>query len=203
MSTTTPRPSARERLLASADELFFAHGIHVVGIDRLLEHAEVSKASLYKQFGSKDELVRAYLEQRHERRLARWDRHVAAADDARGRLLALFAAQAEAFEENGLRGCAFLRAAAEAEPGDAALDVTERYRREQHERLVAQATDPGARDPEQQADQLTLLYDGGSASAQLDGTGAAITQARAIAATVVDAALREPRDDGAQAARTS
>ena len=53
------RSSAREKLLAAADELFYAEGIHTVGIDRVIERAGVAKASLYSAFGSKDELVRA------------------------------------------------------------------------------------------------------------------------------------------------
>ena len=61
------RPSARERLLAAADELFYEEGVHTVGIDRVIEHAGVAKGSLYNTFGSKDELIRAYLEGRHAR----------------------------------------------------------------------------------------------------------------------------------------
>ena len=62
---TAPGLSARERLLAAASELFYAEGVHTVGIDRVIERAGVAKASLYNTFGSKDELVRAYLEARH------------------------------------------------------------------------------------------------------------------------------------------
>src|SRR5260370_27558361 len=54
-----------ERLLAAANELFYNEGVHTVGIDRIIEQAGVAKASLYNTFGSKDELVRAYLETRH------------------------------------------------------------------------------------------------------------------------------------------
>ena len=59
------RLSARERLLAAANELFYNEGVHTVGIDRVIEQAGVAKASLYNTFGSKDELVRAYLEARY------------------------------------------------------------------------------------------------------------------------------------------
>src|SRR5690349_17397815 len=65
------RVSARERLLAAADELFYEGGIHTVGIDRVIERAGVAKASLYDTFGSKDALIRAYLEARHDARKAR------------------------------------------------------------------------------------------------------------------------------------
>ena len=65
MSTpTTERQSARERLLTAANELFYAGGVHTVGIDKVIERAGVAKATLYSVFGSKDELIRAYLQRR-------------------------------------------------------------------------------------------------------------------------------------------
>jgi AcrR family transcriptional regulator len=70
----TSRVSARDRLLAAADELFYAEGVHVVGVDRIVERAGVAKASLYSIFGSKDELIRAYLQARHAARRERMTR---------------------------------------------------------------------------------------------------------------------------------
>src|ERR1700716_3462388 len=67
----TPKLSARDRLLAAADELFYAEGVHVVGVERIVERAGVTKASLYNAFGSKNELVRTYLENHFRRRQAR------------------------------------------------------------------------------------------------------------------------------------
>ncbi len=69
--TAPPRRSARQRLLDAADELFYEEGVQTVGIDRLIEHAGVAKASLYNTFRSKEELIRAYLESRHARTTAR------------------------------------------------------------------------------------------------------------------------------------
>src|SRR5271170_5302963 len=85
------RPSARERLLAAANELFYNEGVHTVGIDRIIEQAGVAKASLYNTFGSKDELIRAYLELRHAARRESIQSAIeAAGDDPRDRLLAVF-----------------------------------------------------------------------------------------------------------------
>ena len=70
-ATHGPRVSARDRLLAAADELFYENGVNLVGIDRVIEHAGVAKASLYDCFGSKEELIRCYLQGRGERRQAR------------------------------------------------------------------------------------------------------------------------------------
>src|SRR5258705_5810358 len=88
---TEQRLSARDRLLAAADELFYAEGVHVVGVDRIVERAGVTKASLYNTFGSKDELVRAYLEQHFRRRQERIERILDASDSPRERILGLFA----------------------------------------------------------------------------------------------------------------
>jgi AcrR family transcriptional regulator len=82
---------ARDRLLDAASELFYGRGVHTVGIDAIIERAAVAKATLYSAFGSKEELVRAYLEARHASRratlLAEMELHD---DDPRRKLLALF-----------------------------------------------------------------------------------------------------------------
>src|SRR3954453_7830433 len=112
-TTTRQRLSARERLLTAADELFYAEGVRSVGIDRIIEHAGVAKASLYNTFGSKDELVRAYLSARHIRRRDRIGRAIGASTTPRAQLLAGFHALEAAITEPGFRGCAFIRASAE------------------------------------------------------------------------------------------
>src|SRR6202165_2233557 len=82
--------SARDRLLVAADELFYAEGVHVVGIDRIVERAGVAKASLYSIFGSKDELIRASLERHFRGRRSRIASILAAYDSPRERLLGVF-----------------------------------------------------------------------------------------------------------------
>ncbi len=79
--------SAHDRLLAAANELFYAEGVHTVGIERVIERAGVAKASLYSTFGSKDELVRAYLQGRAETRRRRIAERLALYEDPRERIL--------------------------------------------------------------------------------------------------------------------
>jgi AcrR family transcriptional regulator len=186
---TAIRPSARERLLAAANELFYNEGVHTVGIDRIIEQAGVAKASLYNTFGSKDELVRAYLQTRHDA----VTRAITAAVDRyatpRERLLAVFEGQGELFAQPDYRGCAFARASAESYPGDPAELATEAYRRWVRDLLTDLAAQAGAPQPEILARQLHLLYDGSGQSARLDHDPAAAGAARAAAATLLDAAL--------------
>ena len=91
---TATKRTARDRLLDAAAELFYAEGIHTVGIDRVIQHAGVAKASLYNSFGSKDGLIRAYLCSRQELVRDRITRASGEHDDPRKKILAVFAAQA-------------------------------------------------------------------------------------------------------------
>ena len=184
-----PARSARERLLAAANELFYAEGVHSVGIDRVIEKAGVAKASLYNTFGSKDELVRAYLEGRHARMAARITRHLDGRDTARGKLLAVFEAQGELFAEPEFRGCAFARATAEAHA--AVVDeAADNYRAWVRSLLTGLAGQAGAPDPDLLGLQLHMIYDGASQSARMDHAPAAAA-ARAAAAVLLEAALAE------------
>src|SRR5689334_8984098 len=183
------RLSARERLLAAANELFYNEGVHTVGIDRVIEQAGVAKASLYNTFGSKDELVRAYLQTRHASVTQRIMRAVERYDTPRERLLAVFEGQGELFAQPGYRGCAFARASAESHPGDPAEQATEAYRRWVRDLLTTLASQAGAPDPEELARQLHLIYDGSSTAARMDHDTAAAATARTAAITLLEAAL--------------
>src|SRR6201993_4662337 len=153
------RPTARERLLGAAHELFYNEGVHTVGIDRVIEQAGVAKASLYNTFGSKDELVRAYLEGRHARVSARITRYLERYADPRSRLLGVFEAQGEIFAEPGFRGCAFVSASAES-PGEAVSRAADDYRGWVRGLLTGLAGEAGAPDPQKLGRQLHMIYDG-------------------------------------------
>jgi len=189
MSTKTmDRRSARERLLAAADELFYEEGVHTVGIDRVIERAGVAKATLYSTFGSKDELIRAYLQARHAARRERITRKLARYDTPRDRLLGIFDVLGESIVESGFRGCPFVNASAETRPGSAIEEVSDESRAWTRSLLVELGQAAGAADPERLARQLALLYDGATVSARMDRDPGAAAAARAAAVTLVDAA---------------
>jgi len=181
-------PSARERLLTAANELFYDEGVHTVGIDRVIERAGVAKASLYNTYGSKDELVRVYLEQRHAVITARISKYLERYTDPRERLLGVFEAQGELFAEPGFRGCAFVSASAES-PGEAVSQAADDYRGWVRGLLTSLAREAGAPDPEKLGRQLHMIYDGASLSARMDRDPSASVAARAAAAALLDAAL--------------
>src|ERR1700716_916892 len=84
------RPSARERLLAASDELFYRNGVHSTGIDAVIEKAGVARGSLYYIFGGKDELVAAYLRGRREAWRQRLQARQAGIDDPDEKILSVF-----------------------------------------------------------------------------------------------------------------
>lgn len=175
------RRSPRERLLEAARELFYAEGVHTVGIDRVIERAGVAKASLYSTFGSKDGLVEAYLTEMHERMLSRRRAAAAAALDPVAAILAVFDSLARDFERPDYNGCAFAGARAEEPAGSAVDAATRAYRADIRALFRELAADAGAADPDGLAWQLQMLYSGGSESAKLDrDAGVAAIQRRAV-----------------------
>jgi AcrR family transcriptional regulator len=190
----SPRLTARDRLLAAADELFYAEGVHVVGVDRIVERAGVTKATLYSTFGSKDELVRAYLENHFRRRQARIAKVLAAHNTPRERILAVFAEVEDLLAGSAFRGCRFISAAAEARPGDASPAVAKEYRAWLWSLFTGLAMEAGIPEAKQFGRQLFLLYDGAAVAARMDHDrrDAAIA-VRSAVASLLDAAIPPKR----------
>ena len=183
------RRSARERLLAAADELFYEGGIHTVGIDRVIERAGVAKASLYDCFGSKDELIRAYLQARHEARKTRITQRLARCRTPREKLLGVFDGLREAMATPGFRGCAFTRVTAETQPSTGVKAVCDEARGWLRELFTSLAREAGVANPAALARQLALLYDGALAASQVGAGAEAAETARGAAQVMLDAAL--------------
>jgi AcrR family transcriptional regulator len=181
--------SARDRLLAAADELFYAEGVHVVGVERIVERAGVTKASLYNTFGSKDELVRTYLENHFRRRQARVAQILASHQAPRERLLAVFAEVEGLLAGSAFRGCRFISAAAESAPGDPGEVVAEKYRTWLWSLFTDLAKAIGVRDAKQVGRQLFLLYDGAAVAARMDkDRNAAAKAVRSAVVALLDSA---------------
>jgi AcrR family transcriptional regulator len=189
----TTTGSARERLLAAADRLFYEEGVNTVGIDRVIEEANVAKATLYSSFGSKEGLIVAYLRGRLERRQSRTMHALAAIHAPRERILAVFDVLDAFIREPGFNGCAFMNASAEAHPGSAVQRAAQESRAWTLSLFTELAGGVGAPDREGLAHQLVLLYDGALVSSRLDLDPNAALTAKTTAATLVDAAKRRRR----------
>ena len=189
-ANTEGRGTARERLLAAADELFYAEGVQSVGIDRIIERAGVAKASLYNLFGSKEELVAAYLTSRHEDTVDRLTAAMAKVGDPREKIMTVFDAQAKLFRSPDFNGCAFMAASTEAPVGGRVEQVADDFRGWVRSMFVTLARDAGAKDPATLGRQLHLLYDGAGLAARMDHRDRSIaTATRAAAQTLLDSAI--------------
>ena len=187
---TTVRPSAaRERILDTAFTLFYARGIRGVGVDLIIAESGVAKATFYKHFPSKDDLVVAYLDKVD----GVWSSQLQAAAEAAGpdpanQLVGMFDALSNACRREGYRGCAFINAAAESRPGTAVHDRTVAHKTAVLTWVRDLAERVPARDPGSLARSLTLLLDGGLASGALDADREAPAVAKASARDLIDAA---------------
>ncbi|MDT0393489.1 MULTISPECIES: TetR/AcrR family transcriptional regulator [Streptomyces] len=104
---------ARARLLGTATRIFYTEGIHSVGIDRIVAEAQVTRATLYRHFTGKEELVLAYLDQADQAIRAQVSAAAAGTQSAPDQVRAVAKSITEGIRSDGFRGCAFLNAAAE------------------------------------------------------------------------------------------
>ncbi len=187
MSGATVTKPARERILDTAFRLFYAHGPRGVGVDTVIAQSSVAKATLYKHFPRKDDLVLAYLDKVDLTWFGQLRAAARTAGEApRAQLVAMFDALNTACRREGYHGCAFINTAAETEAGS---DV--HARTVEHKNVVrAWVTDlarrAGATDPDLLARQLTLLIDGGLSGGVLDADPATPTAAKAAAQVLVE-----------------
>ncbi|MFG3618434.1 TetR/AcrR family transcriptional regulator [Nocardia sp. NPDC047654] len=182
----------REHILVVARELFYEQGIRATGVDRVAAEANVAPPTLYRLFGSKDDLVAAYLE-REDRHYREWFTTAASGDGPRERILALFEALAEQVRPESCRGCPFLIALGEFPDRDVLghkhAVAMKSWVRAQFGALVGElaATAPVA-DPQALADQLMLVMEGAYATTQAFGATGPAARSRALVEALLPAA---------------
>jgi AcrR family transcriptional regulator len=162
------RSEARERLLATASELFYAEGINSVGVERIIKEAEVTLATLYRHFPGKVDLAVAYLQGAHEHIAARAGEQ---ADKLHGRDLvrAIGEDVTSQMRQAAFRGCAFLNAAAEFEDPHSPVRRVVAEHRQWYYRLIHQAFDDAGHSlPANAARHFVMLRDGAMSAAYLD-----------------------------------
>jgi AcrR family transcriptional regulator len=147
---------ARERILLTAHDLFYRQGIRSTGIDTVIARAGVTKVTFYRHFKSKNDLIVAYLEYRHERWM-RW--FTAALQRHGGTLQALVPTMAEWFRSPEYRGCAFINGVSEIAPAlPQVTEITRRHKAEMQQVIAALL--PDVRRRQNVARSLALVIDG-------------------------------------------
>ena len=182
-----PEPEARERILDTSYELFSQRGIQAVGVDEVIENAEVAKATLYRHFPSKDDLVIAFLERREER----WTRDlVEAGARSRGstpeeQLLAIFDVFDEWFRREDFEACSFISVLLEMGPDHPAGKASMRHLENIRSIVRRLAEEAGLRDVGSFAHSWHILMKG-SIVAAAEGDAEAAHRAQSMARLLID-----------------
>jgi AcrR family transcriptional regulator len=186
-------PKPRDRILDAASRLFYQEGIEVVGVNQVIDEADVAPMTLYRQFGGKDQLVAATLEQWSANWLhALHDRIDRAGDDPERRFAALWDALEAWFAGDGFRGSFVTNAAIElrSKPEHPAHKVVLAHRMAVEHLLEDLAKQAGASDPAVLAAQLQVLVDGAVTVAAADRRPGVAANVRALATAAIAAASR-------------
>jgi len=185
MGRTRETSGARQRILETADRLFYRDGLRAVGIDRIIAEAGVAKMSLYNHFPSKDDLILAVLKYREEGVLeffrSAMERH---AKKAKSPLRAFFAALKDFFESPGFRGCPFQNAAVElADPTHTGSEFVRGHKQRFSEFLRGLVEESVGKAAAKVALAVSILVEGAIITAVIHGNPGAADVAR-------DAALK-------------
>lgn len=173
-SALTAEPSRerpRQRIVACAQDLFHRHGIRGVGVEAIAEAAGTNKMTLYRHFGSKDDLIIEYLNYKGKKADEVWaEVEAASPGDPVGQLY-VFVEKAARFIAEDERGCDLANAAVElTQDGHPGLRVIEEFKVRQRDRLAGLCRAAGASRPDVLADALFLLMEGARVSRRSLGT---------------------------------
>ena len=184
---TTVEPDARERVLETAYELFSRHGIRGVGVDEVIARAGVAKATLYRHFPSKDELVLAFLERREQRWTRGWVEQEAQrrGSDPEQQLLAIFDLFDEWFHRDDFEACSFINVLLEMGTEHPAGDASVRHLANIRDIVRRLAEEAGLRDTDGFAHSWHILMKG-SIVAAAEGDANAARRAQAIARLLIE-----------------
>ena len=186
---SSSRSSVRDRILATASELFYSEGVQNVGIDRIIAESGVAKMSLYNHFKSKDALIAAWLQQQDECWRTWFQEAVERlATKTEDRVLAIFDALKECFEQPDFRGCAFLNSAVElVDPEHPGYQVSLEHQQANFDYILSLVKAANLPDAEELTQQLVILVVGATVVAMMERRSEAAMQAKQAASVLIGA----------------
>jgi AcrR family transcriptional regulator len=185
--------ATRAKVLDAAAQLFYEHGVHAVGVNEIAARARASKLSLYRYFGSKDQLVEAMLAEHSDRIHAWLERKTSGAPAGDPRVLSVFDLLIEWFAEPGYRGCTVVNTVTDTRADPAIAAIARRHLIRYRHLLETRAREAGIAAPQGLAGQLLLLIEGASVVSAIDGNPDSGSAARAAAEVLLRAAPRATR----------
>jgi AcrR family transcriptional regulator len=190
---TEPRP--RDRILATARALFYRDGIRAIGVEAIAAEAGSNKMTLYRNFGSKEELIAEYLRGEVAAVESHWDALVARhADDPKALILAWLKDMGALMSRPQSRGCPMVNAAVELpDPDHPGRKVIEQHKTDMRDRLASACRKAGLAHPELLADQIHMLVEGAGVSLQSIGPDGPSHRLVRIVEGLLDSAEKAPR----------
>ncbi|AIC31389.1 TetR family transcriptional regulator protein (plasmid) [Rhizobium etli bv. mimosae str. IE4771] len=182
------REAISDHILVAAGALFYKEGIRAVGIDRIIEETKVAKATLYRHFPSKDHLVAAYLQDRHDRVIRSLQDVLEATSDPRDQVKVLFERLHEKADSPEFRGCAFALAVAEHGDSERVVSVARTHKAMVKDIFAAIMSRTAGR-PDHAAAHLALLYEGALATVAVGRDPQSVLIARDCALSVFDTVI--------------
>jgi AcrR family transcriptional regulator len=190
MKAKLSKLSKRDQLIQTALELFAKNGIHATGVDSIVEQSGVTKKTLYAHFRSKEELVLAVLRQYDE--LARNDfmrRVESGGKTPRARLLAVFDFAERWFQQSNFYGCLFINTIGEySDKGTPIRQICKEYKKLVKGYVRELCEQAGASDPQGLAEELAMLLEGATVTAQVSQNAKTAKIAKRVAKALIDKA---------------
>jgi len=178
----------KDKILAAASRLFFEQGYNLTGINQVIEEAGIARGSLYNHFGSKTDLLLAYLDEAQQERYTETVAYVATVTDPRKKLLSLFDYRLQRQQRIGYKGCQFVKICAEVDKGDTAVFELVDAHKERLKGFIGELVRGLNRTGEQQqalpdelfTDMVFLLLEGSTTTVAFTRNGKNLKNARKI-----------------------
>ncbi len=187
-----PQGNARQRLIETAEALFYQRGIRAVGVDEIIAEAKVAKATLYRLFGGKEQLILAYLARRGAFARARLSASATQSSYPAEQILDAFRALEHNVENPNFRGCAFLLAVSEHGELESVRTVGRDHKLFVRDHFAALAKSAGISDADI-AEKLALIYEGALATAVVRPEARSGKTALSLVKTLLNAAVEQER----------
>lgn len=186
----TANTETRDKILVTAEQLIYEHGIHAMGMDLLVKTSGVARKSIYRYFATKDEVAAAALNARDVRWMAWFSSESDQAATPQARILKMFDVLTGWFESVGFRGCAFINTAGEiGDPIDPIRLIAQLHKQKLLDYTLSLCEQLPVERPETLAKQLLILMDGAITLARVMGDFSAADSAKDVAQLLLERAL--------------
>ncbi len=190
VKASTGKQSAASRILNAAEELFYNEGIQTVGIDRIVKESNVALNTMYKHFPSKDKLIECYLKDRDINWMRWLERYISKESEPREKILAIFDALNDWFNDENFRGCAFINASGElGATKPFIIEISKAHKEKVCNEIIKILSNTDRKQIEKIAKQIMILIEGAIVQAYINEDKDAAIYAKEMAGVIIDSTV--------------